>query len=264
MTESTERKTIEKVAQVGLIAKGIVYILIGFIAFFAAFNIGRNSGNKVSQASAFSFIEDLPAGNALLWALAAGLLCYSIWRIIQTFRKSEREEIKPAKRIRYFFSGLAYLLLTFSVVRFARHQGSNGGNQNQQMASDMMDKPFGSWLVIIGGLIFAAVGIYQVWYGLSEKYRKHVQSSNLHTSATSLLLTSGKIGYVARGVVWLLISYMLIQAGLNRNSSEAGNTGEAFQLMENSMGPAIAGALGLGLVAYGIFSFIRARYDRFT
>jgi hypothetical protein len=262
MTGYTERKSIEKLAQVGLIAKGIVYVLVGFIAFFAAFNIGNRSEN-VSQDSAFSFVEDLPAGNLLLWALAVGLLCYSAWRMIQTFRKSDGEQIKTAKRFRYFFSGLAYLLLTFSVVRFALDQGSGGGDKNQKMAGEMMTKPFGTWLVLIAGLIFAAVGIYQIWYGLSEKYKKHVQSFNLHTAASTLLLRSGKIGYVARGVVWLLISYMLTRAGLHHNSSEAGSTDKAFQILENSMGPYIAGVLGLGLVAYGIFSFIRARYDRF-
>lgn len=262
MTENTEKKTIEKVAQTGLIAKGIIYIIIGFIAFFAAFNIGRKSGQSVSRDSAFSFIEDLPGGPLLLWALALGMFCYSAWRIIQTFRKDP--EIKKAKRLRYFFSGLTYLLVTYSVVRFALDMRSNNGDQNQQMAGEAMDMPFGSWMVIIAGLLFAAVGVYQVWYGLSEKYKKHVQSFSLHSTASTLLLRSGKIGYVARGIVWMLISYMLIQAGLSSNSSEAGNTDKAFQLMENSMGPYIAGAVGLGLVAYGIFSFIRARYDRFA
>lgn len=260
MTEMTERKSIEKLGQTGLIAKGIVYILIGFIAFFAAFNIGRKSGQSVSRDSAFSFIEDLPGGTVLLWALAVGLFCYSAWRIIQTFRKDD--QIKAAKRVRYFLSGMAYLLVTYSVVRFVLDMRSNGGDQNQQMAGEMMNKPFGPWLVLITGFIFGAVGVYQVWYGLSEKYKKHVQSFNLHTTTSSLLLRSGKIGYVARGIVWLLISYMLIQAGLHSNSAEAGNTDKAFRLMENSMGPYIAGAVGLGLVAYGIFSFIRARYDR--
>ncbi len=265
MTETVKKESITRLAQSGLIAKGIVYLLIGFIAFTAAIGLGKQDSKDVSHDAAFTSIENLPGGPVLLFILAAGLLSYSVWRMVQVFRKDDTGHVKPVKRFRYFFSGLAYLLLTFSLVKFALDQKSNEGDQNQQMAGELMSKPFGPWLVVVAGLIFAAVGIYQVFYGLSEKYRKQLQSMNLHSSASSLLLRFGKVGYVARGVVWLVISYMLIRAGLHHNSSEAGNTDKAFQLLENSpLGIWLAAAVGLGLIAYGIFSFLRARYERFA
>jgi hypothetical protein len=265
MTETTKRESIVTIAKTGLIAKGIVYLLLGAIAVMAAWDLGNTAGKEVNQKTAWSSVEDLPGGNILLIILAIGLLCYTVFRIIQTFRKHGPEKIKWTKRVRYFFSAITYLLLTFSVAKFALEHGGKSKDQNQQMASEMMTKPMGAWLVIAGGIIMALIGLYQLYYGLSEKYKKHVQSFQLQSSAASALTRSGKIGYAARGIVWLLISYLLILAGLHHNSSEAGDTGEAFQLLETStLGTVFAGAIGLGLIAYGVFNFIRAKHDRFV
>jgi hypothetical protein len=140
----------------------------------------------------------------------------------------------------------------------------DSGDSTQQVAADLLDKPFGQWLVGIFGLIIAGVGIYQAWYGLSEKYRKHVGSLGLHNRNAKAILLAGKTGYVARGIVWLIISWMLLKAAVHASSREAGDTGKAFGFLENSpFGSYMLGALGLGLIGYGLFSFVRARYERF-
>ncbi len=78
-----------------------------------------------------------------------------------------------------------------------------------------------------------------------------------------LLLKSGKIGYVARGIVWLIIAWLFSKAAWFSNASEAGDTAEAFRFLEEaSYGSYLLGALGLGLLCYGIFNFIRAFYEK--
>ena len=78
------------------------------------------------------------------------------------------------------------------------------------------------------------------------------------------MLTAGKIGYLARGLVWIIISYLMMQAAIAASSAKAGDTGEAFKASEGSpIGPYLPAALGIGLMAYGVFNFIRAKYERF-
>ena len=78
------------------------------------------------------------------------------------------------------------------------------------------------------------------------------------------MFTAGKIGYVARGIVWLVIGWLLGKAAYHSNSSEAGDTSKAFNILgEGTFGMYILGAVGVGFVCYGAFSFIRARYERF-
>jgi hypothetical protein len=255
-----KEKFTRRVAEIGLVAKGSVYILLGLLAFMAAFELNGRSDQTATQSGALAFVKGLPAGEVLLFAVVAGLLCYSCWRAIQAFRKNE----KWKKRLRYGFSGLSYLALAGTAVKIAVGRRSSG-DQNQHVATELMSTPFGPVLVGACALLLASIGGYQVYYGLSEKYRKHVQELSLQSNSSSLLLLSGKIGYISRGVVWLVIAFLFLRASVFASGSEAGNTGKAFQFIETSpMGSPLLGLLGLGLFAYGVFNFVRARYERFT
>ena len=254
---------VEKIAQVGYISKGIIYVLLGALGFMAAFELTKN--NEANQNGALRFVKELPAGTILLLVLVLGLLCYSTWRGIQAFYNPKNEEKKWTKRLRYLFSGLSYLGLAYTALRAALGDSTKGGDQNQKLAGELMSQPLGQVLVWLAALTFAAVGIYQIYYGFSGKYRKHVQDLSLGSQQASLLLKSGKIGYISRGIVWLVIGFLFSRAAIHSAANEAGSTAKAFQFIEGTpFGSYLMGALGLGLVAYGVFNFIRARYEHFT
>jgi hypothetical protein len=249
---------IERLARFGMIAKGVVYILLGALAFMAAFGLGGASATEANQSNAFLELKQKAGGTLLLAVLVAGLLCYCAWRFIQSFSGDNKKNVK---RVRYFFSGLAYTSLAYSALRLLLHN-KKGSDQQQQLTASFLSKPLGEVIVIAVAIILAVIGIYQVYYGLSEKYRKHVQELNQREKIAQLLLASGKVGYLARGVVWLIISYLLFKATLQHDASQAGNTGKAFQFIEQSpLGSNFLGAIGLGLVTYGFFNFIRAKYE---
>ncbi len=254
---------VKPVAQAGLMAKGVVYLLLGAIGFAAAAGIGGKQSSEATQTGALQTVKDLPAGTVLLLVLAVGLLCYSIWRGIQTAYNTGGEKTKWTKRVRYLFSALAYLALAYAAFRLATAAGGNKGDSNQQLAAELLDKPFGKFLVGAAALALAGVGGYQIYYGLSEKYKKHVQGLSLQSKQAATLLTAGKVGYISRGAVWLVIAYLFGRAAWMARASEAGSTGKAFRVVEGSpFGAYLLGALGLGMVAYGVFNFVRARYER--
>jgi len=258
---------IKPIAQVGLTAKGIVYCLLGVLAFMAAFHIAGQSASNTDKEGVFGVIKEQTGGKIMLGVLALGLLCYTIWRFIQSFGDTEDKGNKPkglAARARYLFSGLVYASLAAYAIKMVFSKPNDSGNSQQSMAQEILNKPFGDWLLAAGAAVIIGVGLYQAWYGLSEKYRKHVDKAG-NSSHQNLLLTAGKIGYVARGIVWLIIGWMLAKAAFYSNSGEAGNTSEAFNfLAEASYGSYLLGAVGLGLICYGIFNFIRVKYESFN
>lgn len=258
---TTERDITTRIAQIGLSAKGVVYIIIGALAFMAAFELGRQNADEATRSGAFEWLQ-ATGGKLLLGLIAAGLICYVFWRFYQTF--SKHHDAKLPKRFTYFFSALAYGSVAFSALKMVFKDENSNGDQNQQLASDLMSRPLGEWLVIAAALVFAGIGIYQLYYAWSKKYKDHLQKMNLENDISKVLLRMGKIGYAARGFVWLLVAFLFTRAALHHNASEAGDTGKAFQFIEGGyMGSYILGAIGLGLIAYGIFSITRARYERF-
>ncbi|MGZ8536671.1 MAG: DUF1206 domain-containing protein [Flavisolibacter sp.] len=254
---------IDKMARTGMIAKGIVYVILGNLAFMAAFEIGGTSDEDANSTGVFTSIKEAPAGIALLALLAAGLICYSVWRVIQSFTyDDDKKEKKWPKRARYLFSGLSYLALALTAIKLLMGN-KKSGDKNQQIFSEIIDKPFGQWILISGAVVIAIIGIYQIWYGLAGKYKKHVQDLDSHSAKSTFLMRAGTIGYVARGIVWLILSFLLMRAALHTNAKEVGDTGKAFEFIESSTyGSFLLGGLGLGLICYGLFNFIRARYER--
>ena len=216
------------------------------------------------------------ACSTLLKALAASC-CWGYWRLAFSVippgassrlsgKGGSQKKLpkKGSKVIRYLFSGTAYLLLALYAAGRLLGNGDKGGDNTQSTVSELMSKPFGDWLVGILGLILAITGIYQAYYGLSGKYRKHVQGLSLQSTASRNLLRAGTIGYVARGIVWLMLAWLLFRAAFQSDSREAGDTGKAFHFLETaSFGSYLLGALGIGLICYGFFNFIRARWERF-
>ena len=261
------RSGYQRLAQAGLVSKGIVYCLIGLMAFMAAFEIGGQSSSGADKEGVFQFVENT-GGKFLLGLIVLGLLCYCIWRFAEAFRvkkKNEGELKRTGKRVRYIFSGLVYLTVCYAALRLLLHNDSgSGGNSFQTVIGELLNKPFGQVLAGLFAAFVAGTGIYQIWYGLSEKYKKHTGGFG-RGEASGKLLSAGKIGYVARGIVWLIISYFLFMAAFHANSSEAGDTSKAFQFLENGpFGSILLGAVGAGLICYGLFNFIRARYENFN
>lgn len=250
-------------ARAGYAAKGVVYVLLGVLAFMAAFELGRSS-NEASRGGVFKMVRDAPGGVILMAVLALGLVCYALWRMVQALAPQYGHETSTGKRVLYFFSGLAYAGVAYAAIRMALWNEDSGGNQQQSLAATLLDRKGGQWLTGLAALILVGTGLYQIYYGWSEKYRKYVQESQINSRHASLLLRSGKAGYIARGLVWLVLGYLLFRAALHARAAEAGDTTEAFRFLEGSpLGSYLLGAVGLGLAAFGIFSFIRARYERF-
>lgn len=263
---ATRSGWVKQLAKIGLYANGTVYIIIGALAFMAAFEIGGKTTENAGKNNVFSFLIDKPFGKFLVGLIVVGLICYALWRFVQAFMDTERKGTDAkglAKRAGYAFSGLVYGGLAFSGLKLiqGKDQGNNGNSQ-QTLAHELLDKSYGAWLLGLIGLITIGLGIYQIYKGISGKYMKKIQGAQIKPEWKKSLERAGKVGYPARGIVWGIIGYLFLKAALNANEQQAGGTEKAFQFLENNMfGSFLLGAVALGLICYGIFMFVRARYE---
>ncbi|KAA9331115.1 DUF1206 domain-containing protein [Adhaeribacter soli] len=258
-------KWVERFARIGLLANGLVYCLVGLLAFMAAFGLRKGSQENADREGVFKFVLEQPFGKVLLLLIALGLAFYSLWRLIQALKDTEQrgENLKGlGRRAGYLFSGVMYGGFAIAAFRLALGSGGSGkGDQRETLAQKVLEQPMGQWLLILIGLGVIGSGLYQIYRGVSNKYKKKVAGSNLKHETEEMMVRAGKAGYVARGIVWGLIGYFFIQAALHFNPSEAGGTGQAFRFLESSFGSILLGAVAVGLICYGAFMFMRAKYQ---
>lgn len=160
---------------------------------------------------------------------------------------------------------MVYAALTYSATQLFFSKGRTAENADQSsrqnIAQYLLELPFGRW--ILGGIALgtAGVGVFQLYLALSGSYRKIIEEQKIDTRAKEILVRSGKVGYVARSIVWFIIGYFLFQAALHADSSVAGDTDTALNYLEYEYGSITLAVVGLGLVSYGIFQFVRAKYQ---
>jgi len=252
-------------ARFGLISKGIVYALSGTLSLMAALHISERDEKHADRAGVFNLVYEQPMGRLLLGIIAVGLLCYAYWRLFQGIKDTEKKgsDLKGlVRRSAYLFSGLLYLSVAFYAAKIVLTSHQQNGDGKKALAQTLLAHPFGQLLMGIGAVIMIGSGISQFYRALSGSYKKHVQKYS-NTNARSLLIRMGRLGYIARGIVWLMIGWFFLKAAYDVSPNEAGDTGSMFSRIESGpYGSFVLAVLALGLISYGIFMFIRARYQR--
>lgn len=244
-------------ARIGYAANGLVHILIGVIALTIAFG-GAGSSD---QSGAMRAISDAPAGIALLWILALGLYALALWYVIEGILEPGEGKDKWTDRLASFGRAAAYLFLGGVALVFAMGGNANSEQSTEDTAASLLQMPAGPFLVGLGGVIVLAIGGYFVYKGVTKKFLENLAlpGGTVSNGITKL----GIVGYVAKGIALGIIGILLIAAAVTSDPEKAGGFDGALKsLLELPFGPWLVGAIGVGLIAYGIFQFARARYTR--
>ena len=253
---------IEWIARLGYFSKGVVYAIIGYFAFLAAFG----NGDTQDSGEAFGTILRQPFGTVLLILVAIGLAGYAAWRILQGILDPERKG-KGAKGIGWRLAvsgrGIFHLWLAWSAFRLATGGPPDDGDETERWTARLMDQPFGVWLVALVGAGVGIYGLHQIWKGASGNIGKHIRMALVPAPRRKWLVRASRYGLAARGVIFTIAGIFLVRAAMQDDASEAKGLEEALQTIATTpYGTALLALVGLGLFAYGIHEFIKARYRR--
>lgn len=261
--ERQSRPWTELLARLGHAAKGVVYIVIGYLAFRAAFGGGGQTTN--SQGALYKIAEQ-PFGRVLLTIVGIGFIGYALWRFVQAALDTENKgsEAKGIfQRIGYALSGLTYGGLALTAFKIVFQVRSKGGSSQQDWTARLLSQPFGQWLVGIAGLIVIGLGINAFYKAFTAKFREHLNTAEMSKAENTWILFLGRAGYAARGVVLSIIGWFLIQAARHANPKESRGLDKALDTLANQPnGRLLLGIVAVGLIAYGIYSLAEARYRK--
>jgi hypothetical protein len=253
---------LEIMARLGYGARGVVYCLVGGLAVLAAIGSGGQTGGS---RSALRTLLDQPFGDLIIIAIALGLAFFAAWRLIEPITDADhRGGSGKALAVRgaHFLSGLVYAGLALSALRLALGRPESGGDD--QSARDwtawLLEKPFGQWLVGLVGLAIIGAGVaflLKGWRGnVTEKLHCDQQTSRW-------AVPLGRMGFIARGIVFVLIGGFLVVAAWYSSSQEVIGLGGALaKLGSQRYGRVLLGVTAAGLFAFGVFGFVQARFRR--
>ena len=259
---------VERLARFGYAAKGAVYITIGVLSAMTAFGVG--GGRLTDSRGAMDSILDQPFGKILLGLVAVGLFGYALWRFVQAGVDPEQKGTGAkgiAVRTGYVFSGILHTGLALTAASLVLGSGGSGGqgsgNSTQSWTASVLAHDYGRWLVgIIGaGIIGFAIG--QFYKAYSAKFREKLNLGGMSSNAERWVTRSGRLGFASRGVVFALVGFFVVQAAWTYDASKVKDTGGALaSIAGGPFGWTALLIVALGLVAYGVFMFVEARYRR--
>jgi hypothetical protein len=265
-TEREGKEWLERLMRFGFVAKGVIYITIGLLAFRAAIGPG---GQTTGSEGAIVEISQQPFGQILLALVAIGLLGLTLWYFARGVWDTENKgnDFKGLwKRASAIGSGIGYGLLALFAFQILLGTGGGGGSSSAEWTARLMEQPWGRWLVGIVGLGVIGAGLAQFYHAYRAKFKEKLRSHEMSETEYTWGIRAGQFGIAARGVVIVIIGLFLVQAAVQYDPQEAGGLREALQtLAQQPYGPWALGIVALGLIAYGLFAaIVLAKYRRIS
>ncbi|MFF9283174.1 DUF1206 domain-containing protein [Streptomyces griseosporeus] len=255
----------EAAARAGLAARGAIYLIVGVLALQIAFGDGRREADR---SGALAELSEKPFGSALLWALGIGLAGMALWRLSEAlFGAAGSGGRKAGARLLATGRFLFYAVVAFSVLSFAAGSKSHGSRssdkQSQDVTSRVLDLPAGQLLVGAAGVGIVVAGVVIGAQALRRKYRDKLRLTEMSPRIRTLTDVTGVVGGTARGILFAGIGAFAVRAAVDYEPDQAkGIDGTLRSFADTPLGPWLLAAVAAGLVLFGVFSFLLARWRR--
>ncbi|NYG05739.1 hypothetical protein BJ986_000226 [Phycicoccus badiiscoriae] len=255
-SRASDHPALEGLARVGYATSGLLHLLIGWITLQVAYGGG---GKNADQSGALASLAGNGLGKVLLWVSVVGFLGLAVWQLADAVVGHPGDD-KDAwgGRAKAVGKAVVYLALAYSAFRFATGKATNGRSQSVDFTAKLLEKPGGRTLVVIIGLGVVGVGLYHVYKGWKMKFLQDLKD---HPGMWAT--RAGRFGYVAKGVALVIVGFLFVTAGINKQPQEAsGLDGALKSLRDQPFGTALLILMAIGFAAFGVYSFSRAKHAK--
>lgn len=255
--------SLKVLARVGLIAYGVVHLLIGWLALQIAW--GAPAGKSADISGALGTLADQPFGKILLCLVAVGMVALALWQASEAIWGYRNRE--GAKRVRNQAASGAkaviYAALGVSAASVVLGGGSWDSQSQQQTTSGVLAWPAGRAIVVVAGLIIIGVGVAGMVKGMKKSFNEEIDTSSMSAVAQKGVARLGQVGYIAKGAALGVVGGLLSYAALTFHRQKApGLDGALHAILSQPSGRLLLTAVALGFVAFGLFAMFESRYRR--
>lgn len=253
---------IERLARAGFAAKAVLYATVGILA--ARLALG-NGGRTTDTRGAMHSVDAAPFGGVLIAVVAVGLLGYAVWRVVEGIADPERRGTGAQALVlrgSFVIRGLMHGALAITALRLTFGSPSEGdGNDVERWTGRALEVTGGRSLLWAVAISVGGFGLYQLYRGLTAKLGDELALGEISADVGRWIIGVSRAGIAARGVVFMMIAVLLGNAALRRSPSRAGGIEDALQSL-TALGKWPFLAIAAGLVAYGVYEMLNARYRR--
>ncbi|MDN3497313.1 DUF1206 domain-containing protein [Planococcus sp. APC 4015] len=259
--DAASNPVLRMLARGGYAANGIVHVLIGAITLAIAVG-ARAEGD---QMGALKAVAGAPLGFVLVWLIAIALCALGVWHavagvIVPRFTHDvEGAARKWGRRISEW--GQAAIFIALGLIAAAVALGARPSSEEAVTAASrgVLQLPGGSIVLGLTGLGVGIGGVSFIVMGVARSFRNRMDIPD--DTAGSAITTLGVVGFVAKGISLAIVGVLLIVAAVQGDAAVAGALDGAIDaLLELVLGPLLAGVVGVGFIAYGVFTVFRAKY----
>ncbi|PSL37096.1 uncharacterized protein DUF1206 [Labedella gwakjiensis] len=242
----------------GLVANGLVHVLIGGIAVGVAFGAGGDAG----QSGVLNAIATTPGGFLVLWVAAIGLWGLAIFQLTDAAWVGTRDPAKIAyRRTKALGKSLGFAGIGLLAAFIALGGRSDGDSTAQRFSEWALDSPVGGAILVITALLIGALGVGFGLRGVNRTFREDLSTPSGALGAAVTVV--GVVGHVAKGISFLLVGGLLLSAAIVADPQRAGGLDGALSAVrDRPYGPALLLVIAVGLIAFGVYLGARARYLR--
>jgi fumarate reductase subunit D len=250
--------------RLGYVVRGALYAVMGLLALGLTLGIG--GGESTDLSGSLVFLIRNPFGKLVLIAAVIGLGAYSLWgftRAIFDPLHRGRGAGGYMARLGFVSSAVSYAAIVFFALQILLGSGGAAGDGTQKSIAEILTHPGGGPLTVIIGVVAILVGLGQFLEAYRATFQEDLKGAEMTASERNAAIGLGRFGMFARGVIFLVIGWFLVQAGVHHDPSQVQGFGSAFLfLLGQPFGRFLLGVVALGFVALGLHSFACARWIR--
>jgi len=261
--QAGDSMALEVLARVGLVAFGVVHLLVGWLALQIAW--GPSGSDTADTSGAMKTLADQPFGQVLLWLVAIGLVALALWQasdVIWGYRNLDGAK-RVRKQVTSGAKSVTFAALGYSAAAAALGSGQSSSQSQQQATSGVLAWPGGRVVVVAAGLIIMGVGVAAVVKGVRKSFSEEIDTSPMSPALRTGIARLGQVGYTARGLALVMVGGLLSYATLTFDPQKAQGLDGALQtILAQSFGAFLLTAVALGFAAFGLFAILQSRYRR--
>ncbi|HVE97978.1 MAG TPA: DUF1206 domain-containing protein [Mycobacteriales bacterium] len=249
------------VGRAGLVARGVIYSVVGILALRIAF--GAGDGEEADKDGAFEVLSRHPLGRVGLAVLAGGFACYAAWRLVEAVLDPERRG--PWKRVGSGARAVLYgsFFLTAMSYVFRDKEAHDKDQEHQDQTARILEWPAGRLLVGALALALLGAGVWNAYRAVSGKYQDHLKKGEIDTDERPWIVAVACAGLAARAVVFSAIGFFVLKTAWQADPDDTvGLDGSLRRLADEPAGPLMLSIVAAGLIAYGLWSFVEARFRK--